>query len=90
MPLKLGFTIRSCKYCHIPLRMGNNRIVFCIKCHEVYDGAPQPTQTLCCVECDQPLAVVLSSNVVGNGSYCTSCKFHPTMQDTYLLQRKQH
>ncbi len=34
---------------------------------------------MCCAECDSPLVMIS-----GRGSYCLSCKFTPSMQDTYI------
>ena len=35
---------------------------------------------LCCAECERPLATTHEG-----GSYCTSCNYAPSMQDTFIM-----
>src|SRR3989344_1661406 len=67
-----------CGDCEIPLRMGNNRFIYCPKCKASHcDPRIELTSDLCCAECERPLGVT-----VGEGSYCVHCNYHPMMQDT--------
>ena len=36
---------------------------------------------LCCAECEQPLATTH-----GGGSWCTTCNYPPSMQDTFIMR----
>lgn len=72
----------------VQVRMGEYRIVFCPKCL-AYQGDVEPKLVLCCVECKKPLSV-MPFHKEGESvfsSYCMSCCFTPSMQDTYFGHR---
>lgn len=71
----------ACRDCGAWLQMAENGTLYCPKCKK--GELENPTAVLCCLGCNNPLRVTaLSSHRFG--SYCKSCDFKPTMQDTFL------
>ena len=74
--------VLHCSKCRVPLQMTEYRGLYCPKC-ESHDLKHPPESILCCTECDNPLRVI--DHKKGFGSYCIYCDFHPSTQDTYLI-----
>jgi hypothetical protein len=80
-----GETIAKCPNgCDAMLHVGKFRQVFCPTCQWTKNGKAVSDIVLCCTDCGEPLAVIAPLD----GSYCTTCNYAPSMQDTFFKDRR--